>query len=475
MPSTPRFKASVPRHPRKARLFILALVLISVLFSLCTIWYILLGWSSWRTFLDAPQTVVPTRDFEVLGRSALNLSLDEASSFSSVTASIAVVLPVTLPSVAGIRRALSDILVAIPSSSEIVLVVSPTLQVAVRDILRLMLSSEDGLDQIDISIHTWPSTSSEALATLSAARTVSSDWVAILGIHGLSKLDDAHKDALFSTTLTPLPLGVVGYDASLACIDPLEAPIPVQYLQPPFLAPTSLIPPLESIESRSTNLWRTFGEYVSSRRSDGFGGLLAGVHKSIGLSLCATLLDDDYLVDQQSSPSFAHQNDESKSLPISASHAVNTAIFAFPSLTDLRHLYPAICKLQQGSYSILALVVSGNSDHDLPANNIDSILHAKLGRCDVNITTSPQLLTVDDAKLILMEWFNKHPSPSLVVTPNQDHILLSALDLVLNQQPNLTLHRLRIPTLDLPFCDWMGTLSLSELQSQSASSPHIMV
>lgn len=399
-----------------------------------------------------------------------NLPIDFNTTAAKSRILATVVLPVILPTVAGLRRTILDISLAFSSPSDLILVATPALQVTIRDIVRLVLLSEDGLDHLDISIYTWPTELEEPLAVLSAARTVSSDWLAILSSPGLSQLDDNHKAILSSDSLPriPIPVGVVGEgfeDGEPICVESTEVPRPVEFLYPPFLTPSSLVPSLDLIGGPSSNVWKSLGAYVSSTRSDGMGGILAGLRQPPSLSLCASqvVLHDD--LDPPTNQNQPLREQDSADDSIEPTNSSDTAAFIAPTLQELRSLYPAICRLQEANYSVHALV--GAQDPDLQVGNSTPSLHLEPSFCSINVSVIPESLSVDDASLMLLEWFDEVPSLDAVISPNRPHTLLTAFNLILNEYPHKTKLNLRIPPEDLPYSDWIGTLSLVELQSMS--------
>ena len=388
--------------------------------------------------------------------------------------SVTAILPVTQSSLASMLSTLTIILQSPGKVTDIVLVCPANIQATVRHALRHFLYSSEFLVYVDIDLSIWHPEDDVGTAVLSIARQLTARTFLLLDTDGLAELRPQNVGLLVSPTVYTLPLGPRAADLSGADFVCFTAPKPDigGYLVPPFILPAKLLPAENVTADVKIGFWGALGKDVSS--VTGMGGVVYGTVEA-GNYHCSSEHRHKAFI---SSSSIVYETtsypDEDPLITVggSAHYATTdnpgTFIFVFPSVKDLRLLYPVVCRLQEEGHRAYSIVSPDEKETITPIDSdVPSDAFTHLEDCDIDITVFPDADTLDDMATSLWAWIVSLPSPAdVVVVPNQRHRALDALEIMRNWRRDFDAPVIRIPHSDLPFCDWMGALSLDEWLSK---------
>ncbi|TCD67963.1 hypothetical protein EIP91_011764 [Steccherinum ochraceum] len=385
--------------------------------------------------------------------------------------SIAAILPVTQSSLSDMLSTLSLVLQSPGHVTDIILLCPMDLQATVRHALRHLLYSSEFLVYVDIDLSTWhPDLDLEA-ATLAVARQLSARALLLLDTDGLSELMPANAAFLLSPPMFSYPLGprasdLVGTD--FVCFsETSQNQGSSGFLVPPLLLPRNLLPAGNITADPRLGFWGGLGKHLCS--TSGAGGVVYGVIEA-GNYRCSSehrhrsLLDSSSVVYETT----AHPDQDPLMSVGGSSHYSmtdnpGTFVFVFPSVKDLRLLYPVVCRLQEEGHHAFSIVSAEDQEPITPIDTTHAEAFSHLEDCDIDITIFPDADTLDDLATSLWDWIVSLSSPpDIVIVPEQKHVALEALEIMRGRHPDFDSPLIRIPRADLPFCDWMGSLSLDE-------------
>ncbi|KZT10097.1 uncharacterized protein LAESUDRAFT_756294 [Laetiporus sulphureus 93-53] len=302
---------------------------------------------------------------------ALILDLCKGNTDTPELLSLTAVLPVVPSSLGSLETQLRTLLEYSRYLSDILITYPAALQSQIRRSMLSVLASGGHSAHVEMSLSTWPSGTDEATAVFHVAQQAATTHVLLLGSDGLETFDDRTKEILlllepFSTMMPLGPRGLIGN----ACVTPSETPQKADYLLPPFLLPTSLLP----LEYFPAYTWKTLGERMSQTQPGLAGGLVVGSSNSssAGCSQTVTsiseevlpdipMLADDYSLQPVESLGTTILNDtcvaEYDRIPLSG-----TFMLLLDSTADLRSFSSAACRLQTDGHEITTVVRSSESD-----------------------------------------------------------------------------------------------------------------
>lgn len=389
--------------------------------------------------------------------------------------SITAILPVTQSSMSAMLSTLSTILQNPRKVSDIVLLCPLEIQGTVRHALRHFLYSSEFVVYVDIDISVWHTDVEVGAAILYVARQLTTRALLVLDTDGLAELRERNVAFLLSPPTLSTPLGPRASDVSGAdfvCFG-AQRQDTAGFLVPPFVLPSDSIPGQNITTDDRLGFWGVFGKHLSAEM--GFSGVVYGLVEA-GAYTCSS--------EHRHHPRFGSSSplydttlhpDEDPLIKVggSAHYAITdnpgTFIFIFPSVKNLRLLYPVICRLQEEGHHAFSLISPEGKDVMNPLDTeVHSDVFTHLEDCDIDITVLPEGDTLDDMASSLWDWIISLSSlPDILVVPDQRHTTLDAMDIMRGWHPDFDATVVRIPLADLPFCDWMGSLGLDEWLSKS--------
>ena len=405
-----------------------------------------------------------------------NMSTVDPLSFSEdlylETSSLTALLPVTSTSLPLLERQLHTLMNRSDYLTEIVLVPQEALQSECRRALLSFLSVQPSVRHVEISFAPWPVGADKISAMLRAARHVATPLLLILDEDGLENIDERGRDALtllspFSTAVPLGPRGLTSAAAEPACLSASEIPQPVDYLVPPFILPAFLLQSELDARSNAAETWRSLGKTISGGRTDLVGGFMVGsdVPGSHWCTLQATSTANGSeaiplpLVSAavESSPK-ASQDALRDTCPVD----FGSVALLLSSVEELRHLSSAACPLQRNGHALQITVLDDTVP--LPPGAINhNYTSLQLRECSLSYLALSQDIVLQ-AAVSSSPWIYGNASISVVITSWAKQSLLGAALIASSDSRDATV--IHIPQDDLPYCDWIGTLTFDELRSK---------
>ncbi|KAI0080944.1 hypothetical protein K474DRAFT_1704236 [Panus rudis PR-1116 ss-1] len=174
-----------------------------------------------------------------------------------------------------------------------------------------------------------------------------------------------------------------------------------------------LLPAGPSANDSGLEFWASFADEIVRSRLDHDSGIVMDLVSAAG----PVLYDDDPSSDTSQSDAEVH----------------GAFAFVFANRGYLRHLNPIVCRLSGGGQVVQVLTPFLDQAQTLRD-------------CGVQLVHIQEASSVDEMGTALSQY----------------HALLTALDFVLKRYTGLGIVTVKIPSTNLPFCDWLGSLSLEE-------------
>ncbi|KAK0238755.1 hypothetical protein EDD85DRAFT_905355 [Armillaria nabsnona] len=334
---------------------------------------------------------------------------------------------------------LTDLLLPFLSASrlsEVVLVTPESNIAATQSVIRDFVSSLNDVDHPNFSLRIWPRDAHGSMAAFRVASQVVTDWILLLDDTALSTTSAEIRTVLLNPPYSSVPVGPRGFRTS--CVTPSQAPQSASYLVPPFVMPRSLV----HFTSRASDshFWRDFGTHIASVDNREHGGVVLPLSSEEDSAWCK-LKQDFGTLDSLLTDSHVTRNDSigASSLRCAIMDHQPVFVILFPTLGDLQAFVPVPCQLQGKGFLVYAAVYSLAITSPSPKQ---SIHHGSCG-IQYSILSEPE-----DYSLQVYHIFGRR----------SDIVLsLSELELAATSAT-----RVRLSQRDLPYCAWMGTLSISE-------------
>ncbi|KAK0218048.1 hypothetical protein IW262DRAFT_1275244 [Armillaria fumosa] len=350
-------------------------------------------------------------------------------------------LTAILPLLPSSTPALTDLLLPFLSASrlsEVVLVTPESNLAATQSVIRDFVSSLDDVDHPSFSLRIWPRGAHGAMAAFRAASQVFADWVLLLDYKALSTVSAEVRTVLLNPPYYSVPVGPRGFRTS--CITPSQAPQTASYLVPPFVMSRSLA----HYTSRANNshFWHEFGTSIASVDNRGHGGVVLPLSSEKDSGWCKLKQNfgtSDNLLTGSHITGHGSIDTSSCSSSVVDHQSQPVFVMLFPTLGYLQTFASVPCQLQTKGFLVYAAVYSLEIMSPSPKQSIHH------GSCVIqySILSEPQ-----DYSLRVYRIFGRHPD-----------IVLSLTELELAPT---SATRVRLSQRDLPYCAWMGTLSISE-------------
>ncbi|KAG1728107.1 hypothetical protein EDB19DRAFT_1748162 [Suillus lakei] len=382
-------------------------------------------------------------------RTPMNLSTPPIENHS-----LTAVLPILSRSFEGLEVLLSPFLVPSDTIREVILICPQNILSDARRVLKKILSYSDTVDHPNLSLLPYASSSFYNSTLISAVSRVRTEWVLILDHHGLQGLNRGQRSYLLSPLSISLPIGPNGFlrfpanaSRKLATSD-LE---PAEYLIPPFVAPTHLFPRTFS-HLADSDPWLAFGVHVAKTHLETIGGLVlpsefSGLNYSEQNSRPPSFQITQIELNLQEISS-ADGNDRTQKWPASVS---GHFVLVVPHLEDLHAFMPVVCRLQSVGHIISVLLYQVSSNDAMYCSSEDCTLQCST--LSLTTTTFNTWLESLDA------------SPDVVFALDVQDFLSVTLTMVLLLEPYRKTTLIRLPRADIPYSDWIGSLTLRELRN----------
>ncbi|VDC06517.1 unnamed protein product [Peniophora sp. CBMAI 1063] len=245
-----------------------------------------------------------------------------------------------------------------------------------------------------------------------------------------------------------LPAGLRGFLQG-KCVTPASAQQTVDYLVPPLLLPVQLA---RKLEGWGMDSWSALGSGIAMLHGGSFGGIVLAASDSHSEDAWCSGSSPAYPVD-------AHYSDANSLLleanqlfiPVPANTtAARIASFGIvmPSIHDLKSFSPVICGLKASGYSVNVLLQAS------------TVLRSESGNIQTDSCSIPY--TMADSPTGVSSWVECFVFDVLISAIDAHHLIPAG-------HGRFTL--ISILREDLPYSDWMCTLSLKEWQNWN--TPHV--
>ncbi|KAI9573943.1 hypothetical protein HD554DRAFT_2183223 [Boletus coccyginus] len=351
--------------------------------------------------------------------------------------SLTVILPVVQSTLASLDRLLAPFLASTAILFEVAIVCPRALVSDTHRKLHTVLwNATHGHPKV--SLYPWSGHMHHHQASLDVITRVKTQWILLLDEHGFEQVAECDRAYLLHPRAVHLPVGPRGFSGSShnwSQLEPSDRVQPAAFLVPPFVAPSILLagaPPT----SHLSLVWPALGTYVAKSTLGSFGGVI--------LVAC----NDTTFPDEKS-----HDDSDSRTLADPGSlPPKGFFVLAFPRKQDLRNFIPATCKLHHQGYTVFAYLY-------------DTFDEA--GFSGVVIERNCTVPYFQRSKEIpgLSAWLDSLGSvPDVVIGLDHQDFVSSTLSSVLEQTPFLNTTLIRLPRRELPYTEWIGTLTLHELR-----------
>ncbi|KAI0820788.1 hypothetical protein BC628DRAFT_1329644 [Trametes gibbosa] len=402
----------------------------------------------------------PTRPLSILLEPVSSASPPVTSAFlhthppNSLRApTLAAILPITPDTLRRLEMHLQMLLEHPGALTEIVLLVPTYQHTKTRHALQAALTREDEAD-IEIRIAHWPPSADREVAIIRTAEALSTDWVLLLDGNGLRDLGRMTRDLLLlhGERVVAVPVGPHGVDYYLdgiTCITPSSSSRRVAYLVPPMVVSTAL---LRDVDYASGNdYWAALGDSVSRSGPERSGGLVAGSPEDRSLDWCSryapTGLDGSLM-----SVHVINERTKVETGRLSLTEGENKSRQGYPGVilivaqsVDLPYLSPIACALRDRGYRVSVLLAGVNGSTDsLPCSiMIEFLPETAAGRISLDV-----LADVMPTSL------------AVVLSATETSLFPQLYTFLAAHRPSVT--HVHVPQADLPYTDWMTSLTLEE-------------
>ena len=384
--------------------------------------------------------------------------------------SVSAILPVSNRSLKNLWRHMDTLVSERSSVSAVILVCATELVPFAVD----MLDTGNHATYLDISYYPWEEGLDENSAVLAAVAQVSTEYLLVLSSDGLDGLHTGLQEQILSHPLfVDMPVGFCGgstinSSTHATCVVPKPESQSSSFLLPPMIIPSSLIYSLNTTFSARHDIWPALGNAISP---SGHGGV---VQENVDDTLeewCHSqcrkyglAVGDDNIFEKCSLKEDIPGSVAAS--PMTNSPQSYSLGIILPTLEDLKHFSSAACAFIKRDISTRVLILSKETNHNIAPDSSFPWFHDQLTSniCQISYSAlySPKNEFANAEPV--NHWISSiNDSLSAIIYGAQDDIL-SELDVVLQKQQELGAAVIKIPRSDIPFCDWIGSLSLAELR-----------
>jgi hypothetical protein len=236
-----------------------------------------------------------------------------------------------------------------------------------------------------------------------------------------------------------------------------------------------------STASTGFEMWADLGERISRERLDGIGGIVTGA--DVTSDWCHFVHSDGHSRNQtvsvpgpQAEPSMKESGNGAiftQQTSSTEGERIGTFALLFPSLRHMRLFSRAACRLQDNGHVVYVLLYGDGAYAEDPSEEATdseerTVLYAG---CRLNYDTLSPDDVLPTAQPILeisfiSDWLDTIDEWPDIVIALKDQDSLPALAKVLERSQSAPPSLILIPYTDLPYCEWMGSLSVGEWRSQ---------
>lgn len=429
--------------------------------------------------------------------------------------SLTVILPVTSQALSHLESTILSLHQDPGAITEIIVLAYEPIISLTRRTLRTLITTvspnPDNLFPIEITLRSWQPelTQSEALLKCVAQIGYSgtSEWVVVLDERYFEDVGEEMKRMLLNPLNVTFPFGLKGsgsggretrsfaglrgfevdeVSGGLDGWEQTKAPHPVSFLIPPFVLPTRLFggdndkEGLPAVDSKAMEddiephlrSWAAFGQWVSSTSTDKIGGVVLGSVASSSSGYCPAQHEKrDISGEHWAIGSAATLALPSESATLLRPSGVFGILMFSPE--DLLRFSSTVCRLMGDGHRVEVLLYGQGGRRGALAPDLGDrggmFVEGSLtgfGQCAFSYRSVVDTEISRDRALGL--WLDSFTElPDVLVASVVDERLDSALVLALKERKldqDTTL--IQLPRKDLPYTDWMGTLSLQEWKSK---------
>ena len=406
-------------------------------------------------WLWMPRFALPRNREDNVLRTVSNLSDTFCSTPAIENHSLTAILPIFSHSLQSLEVILSPFLVPTDIIRDVLLLCPQKILSDARRVLKSVLSYNNTADHPNISLVPYTSSLYYTGTFTSVATRVGTEWVLILDDRGFEGLSSAQRAYLLNPLSISLPVGPKGFvrlpnNGTISVTGDLE---PADYLIPPLVAPTDLFPRTFS-QLADSDPWLFFGSHVAKTHLEMIGGLVLPADPS-GLDCC----EHNYcpaLFDRAPIEYNLIQTQPSDSASSSGHFAL-----VIPHLEDLHAFMTFICRFKSVGHTVSTLLYQESSR---------DAMHYSYKDCALDYSTLSRTTPTFD------HWLESlNASPDIVFALDVQDFLTVTLTMALLHDRYRETTLIRLPRTDLPYSDWIGSLALRELRSQSRAFVNVVI
>jgi hypothetical protein len=384
---------------------------------------------------------------------SVNLSLSRWVDAPTINSySLTAILPLTVQSLPALDHILESFFDHPPELHEVIVTCPGSILASTRGIVRkvVSLTSTKGRRHPEISLHSWMDGMDQATGVLHmAALHASTEWVLLLDERGLQSMDSQNKALLLTPHAVPFPVGprgVVSAPENISCLLPSKTPQAASYLIPPLVIPSVLIQE-ETLHSYVSGVWVALGKRMLESSQGMLGGVVIGFEDTEDWCPIALATHRSSLLGLDTKNGSHNPGNVSKRYS-------GRFVIIFPSVDDLRLFSFVACSLQSAGHLVQVVIYTTGRDYN------------DMGSPTARTLVAPDCRLRYD-KSIVPEWMNDfYDRPDAVVSIAEKDEFNTHLSTILEQSGRGS-PIIRIPRTDLPYCQWMISLSLEEWRSGS--------
>jgi hypothetical protein len=311
---------------------------------------------------------------------------------------------------------------------------------------------------IPVTVLPWSQSDNPTSGMLHILNSVLTSRVLLLDTTALRSMDEAVQTMLFDSIPIDFPIGPHGIlisPSNLSCIHSLERTIPAAYLIPPILAPVRLLMEAENGVRLTANPWAALGYRIVKIRRAGFGGLAlkssrqshhwcTNLLTAVDPTFASTFLRPFY--------EFLEKGAEDQSF---TSVRLNVLL---PGEDELMSFSPTLCEMAQRGYTLHILLFSWAAVDSSPNFALDIGCHLHFESIPSDTSTASLAKRLKAWSLVadfdVLMYTSERLVHTMVIESSVEWFRMSGGTIV------------RVPTADLPFCDWMAMLGVSDWQRE---------
>lgn len=422
--------------------------------------------------------------------------------------SLAIILPVTSQSLSHLETTILSLYQDPGAVTEIiVLAYEPILSLTRRTLRTIMTTISPNPDIIfptEITLRNWKPILTQAEASLRcmSRNSGTSEWVLVLDQRYFEGVGEEMRNMLLSPPNVSFPLGIRGSgvgerevlsyaglrgfeeddvagEVDYQEISHSEELRPVSFLVPPFVLPTRPLgdnidrTSASNLKDTDTHLssWAAFGHWISSTRPDKIGGVALGYGEA---SSTTSGYHTQHGRGDITSDQWAADSGVLSSLPLAQASLSQTRLLGMfgilmYSLEDLARFAPVACRLVKDGHQVEILLYGQGQSRSVLNPDLED--GSKMfvqgtvsgpGQCDLRYRSMAEQQR--SPYRTLATWLDGFmESPDVLVSSVEDDIFGDTLSIQLKERRwDKMATLIRLPRGDLPYSDWMGTLSLEE-------------